>query len=96
MSKSARPDPSPAKPRTWALWLALLGVVVVLAAGFIAGPRLAGIIMAVQLAGLGLIRLLLPRPGPYGISSRSKLFDVTFLWLGAAGTALMSLTATNL
>lgn len=88
--------PTPTRPRTWALWWALGGIAVVVLLALVIGARVAGVALAIHLATLGLARLVLPSPGPMGITARSKGFDVTFLWLGAAGTVLMALTADNL
>ena len=88
--------PTPARPRTWALWWALIGILVVVVLALVTGARVAGLTLAIHLTVLGLARLVLPSPGPMGITARSKAFDVTFFWLGAAGTALMALTADNL
>lgn len=88
--------PTPRPPRTWALWWALGGLVVVVILALLIGARVAGLTLAFHLAVLGLVRLVRPSPGPMGITARSKGFDVTFLWLGACGTLLMALTADNL
>lgn len=97
MSRSTTTEyPTPTRPRMWALWWALGGVAVVVLLAFLTGARVAGLALAIHLAVLGLARLVLPSPGPMGITARSRGFDVTFFWLGAAGTALMALTADNL
>ncbi|MGC0143611.1 DUF3017 domain-containing protein [Pseudactinotalea sp. Z1732] len=97
MSRNPAPEiHRPPPPRTWALWWALGGVVVAVLLALMVGARVAGVAFAVHLGVLGAIRLALPAPGPLGISARSRLFDVAFLWLGAVGIALMALTADNL
>lgn len=97
MSSATEPETSPPdRPRRWALWWALGGVAVVVVLAVLVHPRLGALVLAVHLAVLGAVRLVAPGPGPLGITARSRLFDVVFLWLGAAGIALMAITADNL
>ena len=96
---STEPDSetsAPERPSPWAMWWALGGMVIVLVLMVVAGARVGGIILAIHLTLLGIVRLVAPSPGPFGIAARSRLFDIGFYWLGAFGIALMSLTADNL
>lgn len=70
----------------------MLGVVLAV----VAHPRLGALVLALHVAVLGVVRLVTAAPGPLGITARSRLFDVVFLWLGAAGIALMAITADSL
>ncbi|HLS26045.1 MAG TPA: DUF3017 domain-containing protein [Beutenbergiaceae bacterium] len=88
-------DLTPHRP-VWGLWLTLGGVAVVMVLAILTTVRAAGVVLAVHLAVLGAVRLVASSPGPFGITVRSRLFDVAFLWLGAIGIALMTLTADNL
>lgn len=78
------------------LWWALTGVVAVVLLALVAEPRIAGLVLAGHLLVLGGVRAFAPGRGPYGIASRSRAFDTTFLALGALGIAVLSLTADNL
>lgn len=96
MSTASEPGATPPRRPTWALWWALGGVLVTALVAVFLHPRAAAVVLAVHLAALGGVRLVAPVPGPLGIAARSRLFDVAFLWLAAAGIAMMSLTADNL
>lgn len=88
-------DLAPRRP-LWGLWVTLGGVVLLVVLAVLTNVRVAGVALAVHLAALGAWRLVAATPGPFGITVRSRLFDVAFLWLGAIGTAWMTLTADNL
>lgn len=94
---STRTTTEPARRQSHLLlWWALAGVLAVVVLALVAEPRLAGLVLAGHLLLLGLVRVVAPGRGPYGISSRSRAFDTTFLILGAIGIAVLSLTADNL
>ena len=77
------------------MWVALAGIVLALLATFILGPRVGGVAFAAELVVLGFVRAVSRRP-PYGISARSRAFDVTVLMGGGVLIAVLALTAQNM
>lgn len=77
------------------MWVALAGIVLALLATFILGPRVGGVAFAGELVVLGFVRAVSRRP-PYGISARSRAFDVTVLMGGGVLIAVLALTAQNM
>lgn len=90
-------EPTPTTPprRRIAMWLALSGVVLAVVLAFVVGARAAALLLAAELLVCALVRAIAGTPGPYGIASRSKAFDVSFLLLGAAVMAVLAITADN-
>ncbi|MBK5250163.1 MAG: DUF3017 domain-containing protein [Actinomycetales bacterium] len=87
----------PAPARTHAvMWMALAGVAAALVVAFTWGARPASVLLAVELLVLAFVRAVAPPPGPYGISARSRGFDVAFLFLGGAAMVVLALTADNI
>lgn len=78
-----------------AMWVALAGIVLALLTTFILGPRAGGVALAIELVALGFVRAV-ARRAPYGISARSRAFDVTVLMGGGVLMAVLALTAQNM
>ena len=96
MSRSQPAADGPVRrSRRPAMWVALAGIVLVLLTTFIFGPRAGGVALAVELVALGFVRAV-ARRAPYGISARSRAFDVTVLMGGGVLTAVLALTAQNM
>ncbi|WP_165962686.1 DUF3017 domain-containing protein [Occultella glacieicola] len=86
--------PLPAQPRSHAvMWVALLAMVLIVAASFLVGARPASLMFAAELGVLAFVRAVAPRPGPYGISARSRGFDVAFLAVTGLVMATFAITA---
>lgn len=94
-SPSTRTDTTPRRPHLF-MWLAVAGVCAVVVLALVADPWVAGLALAALLLVLAVIRVVSGRSGPYGIASRSRGFDTTFLVLGATAIAVLTLTADNL
>lgn len=94
-SARTKPEPAPRQSHL-VLWWAMGGVIAVVVLALLTEPRIAGLVLAGHLLLLALARVFARGRGPYGISSRSRVFDTTFLVLGAIGIAVLSLTADNL
>lgn len=88
-------DGSLRRRRRPAMWVALAGIVLALLATFILGPRAGGVTLAIELVVLGFVRAV-GRRAPYGISARSRAFDVTVLMGGGVLMAVLALTAQNM
>ncbi|WP_084480759.1 DUF3017 domain-containing protein [Ruania albidiflava] len=95
----SRTTPAPAgthrRRRRPAMWVALAGIVLALVVTFAFGPRAGGVALAVELVALGFVRAVAQR-APYGISARSRAFDVTVLMGGGVVLAVLALTAQNM
>lgn len=95
----SRTTPAPAgtlrRRRRPAMWVALAGIVLAVLATFALGPRVGGVVLAVELVALGFVRAV-ARRAPYGISARSRAFDVTVLMGGGVVIAVLALTAQNM
>lgn len=83
------------RPRRPAMWVALAGIALALLVTFILGPRAGGVALAVEMVALGFVRAVAHR-APYGISARSRAFDVTVLMGGGVLMAVLALTAQNM
>jgi hypothetical protein len=86
--------PIPTQPRSHAvMWVALLAMVLIVASSFLIGARAASVMFAAELVVLAIIRAVAPRPGPYGISARSRGFDAAFLLVTGLAMAVFAITA---
>jgi len=77
------------------MWVALAGIVLAVVTTFAFGPRVGGVVLAVELVALGFVRAV-ARRAPYGIAARSRAFDVTVLMGGGLVLAVLALTAQNM
>lgn len=102
MTDTLPPSPAPAPaapPRPGAhtvMWVALAGIAVTVVLALTVGVRFAAFFFAAELAALAVLRAVRPAPGPYGISARSRTFDVSWLALLAAGIGLLAAFTANL
>lgn len=74
------------------MWLAMLALVVVLVVALVVGARAAVLVLSASLLVLAVVRAVAPAPGPYGISTRSRAFDVTLLAAAAVFMAAVTLS----
>lgn len=94
-------DQTPVKPahRTRIMmWLGMAAIVGTAVVGFVVGVKAALLLLAGVLLLFAIVRAVRPAPGPYGISVRSRAFDITLLVVAAlviAGVTL-SLPTTEL
>jgi hypothetical protein len=96
--QSAPEKPAITLPRRsrYAMWLAMAAVVICVALAYVIDVRAAAGFLALALAGLAVLRMVSPAPGPYGISTRSRAFDVTALLIGAASVGFLGVFSPNL
>lgn len=73
------------------MWLAMLAVAMTVALAVLDGARTASVFLALTLAALAVVRGISPAPGPYGISTRSRTFDVTILAIGSTVIGVLAL-----
>ncbi len=78
------------------MWLAMAAVVISVALAYVIDVRAAAGFLAVALLGLAVLRMVGPAPGPYGISTRSRVFDVSVLLIGAAAVGFLGVFSPNL
>lgn len=88
--KQAPARPVPRRSRI-VMWLAMLAVGATVALAVLDGARTASLFLAGTLAVLAVVRGVAPAPGPYGISTRSRTFDVTILAVGATVIGVLAL-----
>ncbi|UFU03882.1 DUF3017 domain-containing protein [Ruania suaedae] len=97
---SSRPARRPVEPGHWrryvVMWVALAWIVAAMVVMALVSVRTGCLVLAAELVVLGFVRAVAPQPGPYGITSRSRAFDVALLMLSGAGIAVLALTATGL
>lgn len=74
------------------MWIAMLCVAATVALAFAIGPRPAVLFLAGAVGAMAVIRAVSPSPGPYGISTRSRVFDVTVMVIGAVVLAGLAIT----
>ena len=77
------------------MWLAALVIAATVALAVLVdgnGVRLALLFLATALVVFAIVRAVSPAPGPYGISVRSRTFDVTILVAFAVVIAGITLT----
>ena len=93
----AEPAPSPAVQVTarhnrwvWSGAIAIAGTCVV---AVVVGVAAGALLLAALFAVCGLARLVLPGPGPAGITIRSRTLDVAMFWTLAASITFLALTA---
>lgn len=75
------------------MWLALLVIIVTVVVPIVLpeqGVRVALLLLAASLLGFAVVRSVSPAPGPYGISIRSRAFDVTLFVAGAVVIAALT------
>lgn len=92
---SSEPAPPPVRtPRRGraVMWLAMLALLATVGVAVGVGAQPAALLLAGVLVVLAAVRALLPAPGPYGIATRGKLFDVAVLVAAAAVIAFLALT----
>ncbi|UFU05631.1 DUF3017 domain-containing protein [Ruania halotolerans] len=97
---SSRPPTPPAERGHWrryaVMWFALIWLLAAFAVMLIEGARAGALVLAAELVVLGFVRAVSRAPGPYGITSRSRAFDVTILMLGGGGVAVLAVIASGL
>lgn len=77
------------------MWLSAVVIAATVAVALLVegtGVKLALLFLAASLCVFALIRAVSPAPGPYGISVRSRTFDVTLLLAFALVIAAITLT----
>ncbi|WP_265520739.1 DUF3017 domain-containing protein [Oerskovia flava] len=94
-SRAEHPLPavSLAPRRNLAIWLVLAGVLASLAVAVLVGGREGTLALASLLVAAGLLRALLPGPGPVGLTVRSRGVDVFFFWSLGAMIASLAVVA---
>lgn len=65
------------------MWLALAAIAATVVVSVVIGVRVGLLLLASVLGTFAIVRAASPAPGPYGISIRSRAFDVTLLAAGA-------------
>lgn len=83
---------TPAPTRRPIMWLALVGVLAAIAVAVLVGPLEACLVLAGLLAVLAVVRLAARSPGPYGVSTRSRGFDVVVLLVAALVIGALAVT----
>lgn len=80
------------------MWIAMLAVIAVVVTAYALGVRPALLLLSGSLLAFAIVRAVSPSPGPYGISCRSRAFDMSLLAAGALFIAAVtfSLPATTL
>lgn len=76
------------------MWIALAALVLAVAVTFVVGPRVGSVVLAAELVALGFVRAV-SKGAPYGISARSRAFDVSVLMGGGVVILVLALTAQN-
>lgn len=83
----------PTKQRSYLLmWSAMAAVAVMVALAVNIGVRQASLFLSVVLIVLAGIRAFSDEPGPYGITVRSRSFDIAILLLAAIVIAGLAVT----
>lgn len=61
------------------MWLAALACALTAVLAVVANSRVASLFLAAAVLVFAVVRAVSPSPGPYGLSTRSRVFDVTLL-----------------
>ncbi|SED66698.1 DUF3017 domain-containing protein [Ruania alba] len=95
-----RPTPRPVEPGHWrryvVMWIALAWLLAAFVVMIVEGARPGALVIASELVVLGFVRAVTRSPGPYGITSRSRAFDVAVLMLSGIGIGTLALIASGL
>lgn len=74
------------------MWLAMVAIAATVAFAYAVSVRGAVLFLATSLLAFALVRAVSPAPGPYGISTRGRLFDTALLLVGAVVIAVIALS----
>lgn len=74
------------------MWLALAAIVATAVVALVVAVKIALLLLSAILLAFAVVRAVSPAPGPYGISIRSRAFDLTLLVTAAVVIAAVTLS----
>ncbi|WP_156252283.1 DUF3017 domain-containing protein [Pseudactinotalea terrae] len=74
------------------MWLALAAIIATAVVAWVVAVKVALLVLSGALLAFALVRAVSPAPGPYGISIRSRAFDITLMVAAAVLIAVVTLS----